>query len=403
MKEKLTRNIGLKILSIILAAILWLVITNAEDPVTTKFFDNIPVTVLNGDELKKIGQVYDVIEGETIDFTISARRSVKENLTSSDFRVTADLANLSDLNTVTIKITCPRYGDRVTITNVSNQVMKIEREEVAEDRFSVNVKIKGEPSDNYYVYEKSVTRLLSVSGPKSKIEKIDQIVVEVDVTGMAKSFAIDEKPKALDEKGEVIENLKFGVDTVTAEIKMYPTKVIDLKIIPTGQPINGYVMTTPDYEPKTITVAGTASALKKIDQLMIEENIDVASESIEKVVNIADNLPEGLILVGDTQTATVDIPIVKAETKEISIWPEDIDINNQSANLNLVYQNIGPVVVKLAGPSELMDKVTAKSIKPHINLSNYTNGSYEVSVELNLPEFVTLESNSTVRVLLTSK
>lgn len=403
MKEKLTRNIGLKILSIILAAILWLVITNVEDPVTTKFFDNIPVQVMNEDELKKLGQVYEIIEGKTIDFTVSARRTVKENLTSSDFRVTADLANLSDLNTVTIKITCPRYGDRVTITNVSTQVMKIEREEVAEDRFSVNVKIKGEPSDNYYVYEKSVTRLLSVSGPKSKIENINQIVVEVDVTGMAKSFAIDEKPKALDEKGEEIENLNFGVDTVTAEIKMYPTKVIDLQIIPTGKPAYGYVMTTPDFEPKSIKVAGTGSALKKIDQLMIEENIEGAKENIEKVVNISDNLPEGLILVGDTQTATVDIPIVKADTKDISIWPEDIDIKNQSVNLDMAFQSIGPIMIQLVGPSEIMDEVTAKSIKPFIDLDNFTSGSYEVSVEMNLPEFVTLKNNSTVRVLLTYK
>lgn len=401
MKEKLTRNIGLKILSIILAAILWLVITNLEDPIATKFFDNIPVQILNDEELKKLGQVYNIIEGKTIDFTVSTRKSIKDNLTSSDFKVTADFQYLSDLNTVTIKITCPRYGDQVAITNVSSQVMKIEREEVAEDRFSVNVKIKGEPADNYYVYEKSVKRLLSVSGPKSKIEKISQVIVEVDVSGMAKSFSIDEKPKALDENGEEIEDLIFGADTVEAEVKMYPTKEIALQIIPTGKPAGGYVMTTIDYEPKTIKVAGPMSVLKKYDQLTIEESIDGATGNIEKVVNIAESLPEGLILVGEIQTASVDIPIIKAETKELSLWPDSISVKHIPDGMDVVFQNVGPITLKLSGPPEALDGISLKSLKPYIDLNNYTIGSYEVSIVLDLPEMVTLESGSSVRVLLT--
>ena len=67
MKEKLTRNIGLKILSIVLAAILWLVITNIDDPIKTKNFYNVPVEILNEDAIASLNQVYDIKEGETID------------------------------------------------------------------------------------------------------------------------------------------------------------------------------------------------------------------------------------------------------------------------------------------------------------------------------------------------
>ena len=105
MKEKLTRNIGLKILSIVLAAILWLVITNIDDPIKTKNFYNVPVEILNEDAIASLNQVYDIKEGETIDFTVAARRSIIENLALSDFRVTADFSKLSDVNAVTIDIT----------------------------------------------------------------------------------------------------------------------------------------------------------------------------------------------------------------------------------------------------------------------------------------------------------
>ena len=149
MKEKLTRNVGMKILSIILAALLWLIITNLEDPVVTKFFDDVNVRVLNEQEIEDKDQVYEIIEGAAIDFTIAAKRSIKENLTKSDFLVTADLSKLSEFDTVTIKITCPRYGNEVTVIDGLSQVLKVKREDVEEQQYKVNVTQKGEPPEGY--------------------------------------------------------------------------------------------------------------------------------------------------------------------------------------------------------------------------------------------------------------
>ena len=43
MKDKLTRNIGVKILSVVIAAFLWLVITNVNDPVKSRTFLMFPL------------------------------------------------------------------------------------------------------------------------------------------------------------------------------------------------------------------------------------------------------------------------------------------------------------------------------------------------------------------------
>src|SRR5690554_4778221 len=115
MKEKLTRNIGLKILSVILAALLWLVITNVNDPVMYETFSDMPVTILNEDLINTSKQSYEIIEGETVDFKVAARRSIIESLRKSDFDVTADLANLSNVNAVNITITPRRYKDEIEI------------------------------------------------------------------------------------------------------------------------------------------------------------------------------------------------------------------------------------------------------------------------------------------------
>ena len=47
MKKGLMNNWGLKILSFLLAVMLWLIVVNIDDPVTTQTFNNIPVVVTN--------------------------------------------------------------------------------------------------------------------------------------------------------------------------------------------------------------------------------------------------------------------------------------------------------------------------------------------------------------------
>ena len=47
MKNKLMKNLSLKILSVVAAFLFWLVIINVTDPTTVKTFYGIPVQVLN--------------------------------------------------------------------------------------------------------------------------------------------------------------------------------------------------------------------------------------------------------------------------------------------------------------------------------------------------------------------
>jgi YbbR domain-containing protein len=404
MKEKLTRNIGLKILSIILAALLWLVITNVDDPITQKPFYNVPVEILNKSVLTDLNQVYEITEGATIDFTVAARRNITDDLTVSDFKVTADFSKLSDVNAVTIDIKCPRYGDEVTVAKGLYQVMKVDLEELTQKNFKVNVVQIGEPADGYYVAEKTASTIINVSGPKTKMERIAEIVAEVDVTGVAGSFRTNEKPKALDESGKEIDasNLKFNFDYVTINIGMLKTKPIDLLVTVTGKPADGYIMAAYDYEPKSIKIAGEAAALNNIQSLTVEENIDGASENIKKEINLQNQLPEGIILTGDNQTVTVEITLVRAETKEITVLPEEIEIRNKPEDLDYIFIS-GSVILRLYGPVTETAGITVKTLKPYVDLSGCSAGTYGLSVRVNATGLVTLENSPTLSLYLKQK
>ncbi len=401
MKEKLTRNIGLKILSIILAAFLWLVITNVIDPISTKPFRDVKVEILHADAITSLGQIYDIEEGETIDFTVSARRTIRDDLSSSDFVVTADLSKLSDVNAVTIKITCPRYGDQVTVLD-NNQVMKVKLEELASKHFKVNVKQKGNPAEGYYVYEKTANTLITVKGPRSKIDKIAEIVTEVDVTDIDGSFRTIESPKALDAEGKRIDasNLNFSQTEVPVYIGVYRTKKIDLNIVIAGKPADGYMVTSKDFEPKTIEVAAKDEILNNTQTLTISEDVSEAFKDIKKEVNLKEQLTEGLILVDDNQTVVVNIKIEKAMSKEIVITPEDLDVRNKQDALKLVYLSAGPFTLNIKGPAKEIMDLSKDDIKPFIDLSNCSGGTYVVDIKADLSNYITMENMPRVNISL---
>lgn len=402
MKEKLTRNIGLKVLSIILAAFLWLLITNVDDPITRVPFDNVKVKILNEDAITSQGKVYEVLEGAVIDFTVAARRSIADNLTASDFEITANFAKLSEVNAVTIDIKSPRYGDEVTVTDGLYQVMKINIEEKIDKNFKVTVATKGTPAEGYWVGEKSASTIITVTGPKSKIERINEIVAEVNVADASENFRSVEKLKALDKEGQEIDasNLSFSESYATINISIYQTRQIDLNIVTTGTPANGYAVTNVDYEPKTIEVAGKYSVLDKVKNLTIEEDVSGASSDIEKEIDIEEQLEEGLILVGEDQTVAVNITIEKTATKEITVWPMDIEIRGLDLTNGATILTTGPIRLVVEGMAKDLRDLSRSNLKPYINLQDYMAGTFNVPIKADLGTDLSLSGNPTVNVLI---
>jgi YbbR domain-containing protein len=387
MKEKLTKNIGLKILSVILAAILWLVIMNVDDPEETKEFTNVKVQVVNPEAITSLGKQYVITEGEFIDFTVSARRTIKDRLRISDFVITADFSELSITQAVPINITCPKYGDDVTIVDGKNENMKISLEDVITEQFKVTIVQKGEAAMNYHVGEKSATpNMIEVTGPRAKIDRIAEVVVDVNVTGMFVMDSVSAKPKALGKDGKEIDsdNLTFSAELVDVTIKIYQKKKISLIVNTSGDPASGYGKKKIEFKPDEIEIAGEEEVLKKVNSLPITIDITGAKENIEDDIDLQaelNKLQEGLIIVGEDKTA-VNIIIEKMETKDLSIWPTVIEPRNIPDDLTLTYITTGPVPIKVMGLPEVLNSLTSVNIKPYFDLSNYSPGTYTLAFGL---------------------
>ena len=114
MKQKilkaLTKDVGLKILAVVFSFLLWLVVVNIDDPKQTRTFTSV-VTVTNADVLKNAGKLYEIKDGvNTVSFRVTAKRSIIEKLSPSDFAAVADMHNLEN-------------GERIPVTISANPTL----------------------------------------------------------------------------------------------------------------------------------------------------------------------------------------------------------------------------------------------------------------------------------------
>lgn len=410
MKEKITKNIGLKSLSVFIAILLWIIIVNVDNPITTAKFRDVPVKIINDNIVLDLDQVYDVTQGETVDFTVEARKNIVDRLKTRDFNVIADFNKISVYDTIQIEILPPEYdGERIRIVEGKYPVMKISREASMEKNFKVDIIEKGNVAEGHYIGEKTASpNILTISGPRARVENVASIVVEIDVTGASESFNVKAIPKPLDSDGQFINDLKLTLneEEVSVKVKIFKTKQINLLISPTGEPFDGYKMTDIEYEPRTITIAGIGEEFNDLRYISINEDIGGATTTIEKDIELQDYLPEGIYLVGEP-TAVVKIKIERLKPKTLSILPIDLRMKNKPEATLVRYKDALPITITVLGTQEDLEELKISDIKPYIDLSEirFEDGAtreFEVPVLITSYKNVMLSNEPIVNILITN-
>ncbi|WFR58189.1 CdaR family protein [Anaerocolumna sp. AGMB13025] len=397
MKERLTRNLGLKILSLLVAVLVWVVILNVDDPVTTDTFNDIPVTKINENALAHNNKVYEVVSGDTVDVKVKGKRSIIESLKNSDFQAVADLSELSITNAVPIDVTVPKYGDNVEVVK-ENYTMQVSLEDLVEQQFRIDVVTTGSVPDGYYIKDKTTSpNIIKVSGPESAVDKIKEVVVEVNVSNERESFKKTAVPKVYDKNGTLMDsgNITLNYEEVDASIELLKTKTVNLFIEVKGTPYYGYIYKDPKFEPHQVVIAGTQEELDKVQYIIGEYYINNQKEDIEDKVNIADFIKNDVILIDDNQTAVININIEKMESKDVSLNNNDIELKNIPDGLSAELNNIEPIQVEVMGEDEQLLNVSKYNLKPYIDLSDADIGTKLFNIQFSpTEEGVTIPSTS---------
>lgn len=409
MKKKLLNNLGLKIISIVLAIVFWLVVMNVSDYSMTVKIEDIPVQQMNGEVLEELEQVYDVASGDTVDIIVRGRRSVVSRLGKDDFIATADLSTMSITNTVQIFVT-PKSGsleDEISISYVDN-TMKLNLEDKVVTPLPIKVKTEGEPADGYAVGEIEVKpNIVNVEGPKSAVDKITEVRATVNVSGVNTSCEKETIIELYDAYGELIHNDKIFVsqNNIKLNISVYPVKNVAVHVSTIGTAGTGYDVAQIVYQPQTIQIAGPKEKIDKITSIEIDDlSVSGLTENFETMINVNDYLPEDVFVVGENKDIAVSVTIEKLESVTYDINVRDITLTGR--NNKYTYEVVIPDEYKVtaSGLEDVMDGLDISAVKPGINCTDLSLGTNNnVTLVLKDIDGITYETSGTITVIVKEK
>lgn len=405
MKEQKNNNIGMKVISVSIAVLIWLLVANINDPVRTERFTDVPVKIINEQALTDQGYAYEVTEGNEVTIVAKGKSSILRNMSESDFEVVADFSKLSRVNAIPIDVSAKKYDDQLELSLGTVNTMKISIDEIVSVSLPVDIVVKGDVADGYAVGNMTGTpNLVRVTGPENLLSSAKEIRAEVDIDGISHDITANSKPMLYDEDGKVISSNQIQMDTnsIDVSISLWKVKKAPVKLNYTGKPADGYEMVSFDYEPKEIEVAAPDEVLEDLEYITLPDvSIEGQTEDYEKDVDLTQEnlLPEDVILADDTQYVKIRANIEKVITQKLTFSSNDITIRGKGKN-KVTFDKDNKYVVSVDGAESRVKEISIKDFEPWIDLTNLESGEHEVTVHMKKVDGITINSTAKIKVTI---
>lgn len=422
----LNSNIGLKILSVLFAVILWLAVNNYDNPDITRTF-RVPVSATEEQVLINMGKAYTIDPDTSVAIiSVTGPRKTVDDFQTSDFKATADLSQLSgyedgvqttdivvEASNTTVQEKIDKDKCEVKLSKLvggKEQQLRVTLEPRTDEQTYVVGETTGTPADGYAIGDIFVSpNLIKVSGPMSVVSQIDKIAATVNVDNLTADCSVDASLVMYDVAGNVIEDSKITLtpNVVTVNVQILGTKTVPVECGTTGTPAEGYVFVALEYAPKEVVIKGSPFVLNNIDKITIPAdtiNLTGATADVENSIDITPYLADaGVSLVKPEENKiAIKAVVEKLETKQLELPVSALTVENLSDNYEVTY-GATAVPVTVRGRSRDISALTASHLKGTINLRNLQPGTYNVIVEIELDEKCEVLGELTVQVTIAEK
>ncbi len=403
----LTKNIGVKLLSLFLAVVIWLVVVSIDNPLKDQTFTQIPVTVLNGQIFEEAGQAYELSENsQTVSVTVRAERTVLAQLSRDDFTASADLNNYSN-GRVPITVKANRLADRITSITPRTAYATVHVEELGTKQFSIDYEITGEPGEGYSVGDVVLANnVVRVQGPESIVNNIDRALVRVSTQGMTRDMRTEAQIIFTDHNGDEVDTsaLELSRSSVSVTVEIWEDKEVNVTYSYTGTPAEGFSATGKIMATiNSLTVSGDPEILDELTTINVPaEELDItgATESVIKTIDLSTYLPSGARPADEnTDTvSTITVEIVAMNLLNVEVPVANITISNIPEGFTVgIGDGTATVATSVRGLADVLATVNGAMLTGHIDMNEvkskngiteWTTGLYDADVTFAYPEGV---------------
>ena len=410
-KRKLTDNLSLKIMSVAIAIVVWLIVVNIDNPVGTNYYTITDVELINKEYVESsdtIGKMCMPEENQdSVKVAITASKKVRDRIRLSDITAVADLQQAVSLDTdpvmVPITVTCSAAGVLPSDIKVTPQNLTVNLDEKETQEFVVNVS-KGDtkPGKDYEVGSLTASpEKIRITGPKTLVNKIDKVNATIALDDNTEDYTQEVNLTIYDKNQETLSESEMNSLRIENNAKVVVTAKLwkirtGVKIAAgyVGTPAGGYQVGSVKTVPDTISVAGNTEGLESLSEndnmiTIPADRIDISGESkdVERKISLKNLLPDNVKLTSDSsEDVWVTVSILPVGSQEFNLPTKNIEVKNKPDNLQVTFET-AQIALRIKSESEdLADLNIDEDVKAEIDLKDKEAGNYKVPVKLSLPD-----------------
>lgn len=401
----LKNNLSLKIISVVVAIILWLYAVSELNPETTKTFNDIPIEIINMNVLNEKNLTLAENPEQSITVRIRGLANDIRKVNISNLKAVLDLSEIDWTGTQSVALDIegllPREVKLDRIPEIPVTVNNITRKLIP-----VVVEWTGEGEDGYRIHDPVVEpRNITIYGAESLVNRVVQGVVQLnldkDVGTIEQSILI----KLVDAEGNIVESnyLNMRQSSALVTIPIYPIKSIAVRANVIGEPAEGFIVDNISVNPSMIEVNGYSSIIDRLNSLSTEVvDIRGAVDDVQTTVGL---ILENGIYLEPGQAPEVKVTVSISETViNNTLTLEEIDILNIPEGYGATVDNTSTSIL-LRGPYTIINDITVQDITSAVDLSQIPvgelqAGQYQLPLIIRVPEQVEVIniSNETITV-----
>jgi YbbR domain-containing protein len=388
LRHLLTR-LGIVILALLLAVVIWITATLQADPFVTGEFTNLPITL--------VGQPADTVflppPADSATVRVRAPQSVLESLSPSDFTATMDMTGVQVGTSVPVPVQVEIDNQAVRIEAISPARLVVHLEAVDTVVMSVTIDVEGEVAAGYQLLEPTISPdSVAVKGPVSILGQVSAVSGALSVEGVRELVDAKVEVAPRDVDGNPVTGLEWMPEQVTVQARVRNKLGYkpDVTVIPDlhGEPALGYRQGSVVVEPSTVVLAGLPSVLDRLPAFVMTQPVSITGAADNMTVRTTLTVPNG-VMVANVRFVTVTLEILPIESSRIVT--ATIGVQGLSSDLTASFSpNVVQVI--LVGPDTILAGLKPNDVQVIVDLFTYTLGAHRVKPTVLVPGGVTVVS-----------
>lgn len=391
LKEALTRNVGLKVISLVFAILLWAYVLVVLNPVRTKNISDVPISLEGYNDLLSRNLIVVDQDLGMADVSVNAEITNHASLDSSRITCRASLATIMEAGTFRLPVSATVQGNLGSVSEVFPSMVTVEVDKLIKKTVPVRVVYEGTLPEGYEVLSESYSSTVTVEGASRFVENAVRAVATIDLTD--KTADINETVKVVfyNVAGEEINVVTRTGDAPSVLVYVSISAVKKVPIVPQLNLLDEeYYDVSTQSKPEYVQIYGDVEVLNTVDEVLTE-NVVLTEEAGIQSLDTTLILPEGTSLKsGQTSKVKLTVTVTEKEgEKEIQV---PLKIKGLSDGLHLGENIPATVTVIARGKMKELSKLGAENITATADLTGRIVGVHEITPVLELVTMTGYES-----------